>query len=331
MHISDKNFGYLVIASLLAGSLILLYIIFDKHRHTKHTFEIVFEDVGTLQPDDPVVMKGLPIGRVVSIRQEAKSAKVIIEFHEPQYLFESTQYINENYSLMGARWLRIHHPDRSKILADTIQQASGIFEPGIAEAMHKIEEMVGQVSRIKEIATAYALGTDSQKSIIAMFNQSLEGTTEALRRLTFGLQENTPGVLEIASEGYFATTQALKLTDSTRQYLSNVLAASNQSTHQLQNQILQYLSQIQQMLALLDQLKGTEIYTALMQNSEIMESMAKNIQSLEAIVKIIGLDGLFVEDEKGRRKGITSFRRLNLWGATARQKNAREAKQQKKE
>ena len=109
-----------------------------KSTSTVHQITLIFEDVGTLQPQDPVTKQGLIIGSVASVAYHDKSALVVISFDNPILLRDSSRFINYNYSLMGERRLKII-PSKKGSYIKPGQEIRGEFELGISEAMHKMQ------------------------------------------------------------------------------------------------------------------------------------------------------------------------------------------------
>lgn len=162
---------------------------------------VEFPAVGTLMEDDPVTLKGVTVGRVDRIERGDRGPVVTVELYKRMALPEDTRFINYNYSLFGARMV-VLSPGRSPARLDpgTLQQ--GHFVSGVAESIHKVEELLRTVVEYRGLADRLERGGDSALSFRQLLEgriyPALDGFTAFAARLE-GLERTASGNLDDAA------------------------------------------------------------------------------------------------------------------------------------
>ena len=144
MKLSDRALGYIsliVFAGIFAG---ISFGMWAAHQNVHQTAIVDFKELGSLQPEDPVVLHGYRVGTIGSVTWLKDRSRVKIHFTEPLKLREGTQFNNVNYALMGQRRLEII-PSKTGELMPENHVFQGHFEPGIAETLRLIENVNEQL------------------------------------------------------------------------------------------------------------------------------------------------------------------------------------------
>ena len=185
IKISDKTIGYISFAFIIATITLVAIGMWKAHHATRYTATIDFQELGSLQPEDLATLRGYEVGVVREIHWLGDRARVTVHFNEPLRLREGTIFKNVNYALMGQRRLEIIASKTGKDLPeDYIHQ--GIFEPGIAEALRLIEDVVKQVEALQSMVVLVAQGDSTHPSFSSVFEgyvSKLEGLLQQTESL----------------------------------------------------------------------------------------------------------------------------------------------------
>jgi phospholipid/cholesterol/gamma-HCH transport system substrate-binding protein len=156
--------GYAAALVILLGALALVMNLREGLLFPHHRVQVRFPTIGTLMEDDPVKVRGVPIGRVASIRAGEGGAIATLEFFHRTPIPADSRFINFNYSLFGARMV-ILVPGTSREPMDGNRIQAGVFSTGVTETIHRVEELLTAVSEYKRLSLGLERGTDSSMSV----------------------------------------------------------------------------------------------------------------------------------------------------------------------
>jgi phospholipid/cholesterol/gamma-HCH transport system substrate-binding protein len=156
--------GYAVALALLAGLLSLVGMLRQDILFPHNRIKVAFPSVGTLMEDDPVKLQGVQVGRVANIEAAAGTAIATLEFFHRTPIPRGSRFINYNYSLFGARMV-ILVPGDSKLPIDAKSVQQGDFSTGVAETIHKVEDLLVTVSEYKRLSARLEHGSDTSLSV----------------------------------------------------------------------------------------------------------------------------------------------------------------------
>lgn len=163
MENSARLAGYSLTLLALACLMGVLANLQDGGLFRRALIEVEFPSVGTLMEDDPVTLKGVEVGRVDGIRRSPRGPVVTLELYKRTPLSADTRFINYNYSLFGARMV-VLSPGRSPEPLDPDAVQQGYFVSGVAESIHKVEELLRTVVEYRGLADRLERGGDSALS-----------------------------------------------------------------------------------------------------------------------------------------------------------------------
>lgn len=149
---------------LLAGLLWMVSMLREGLLFPHNRVTVAFPAIGTLMEDDPVKLQGVQVGRVASIETMQGRAVAVLEFFHRTPIAKGSRFINYNYSLFGARMV-ILVPGESREAIDPDQIQTGDFSTGVAETIHKVEDLLVTVTEYRKLGSRLEKGTDSTLSI----------------------------------------------------------------------------------------------------------------------------------------------------------------------
>lgn len=156
--------GYAVAIVLLAALLLLVAGLRQGALFPHNRVQVRFPAVGTLMEDDPVKLRGVPIGRVAGIRAVDGGAVATLEFFHRTPIPKGSRFINYNYSLFGARMV-ILVPGESREGIDPKDIQPGDFSTGVSETIHRVGELLKVVAEYKRLSMRLERGSDTSLSV----------------------------------------------------------------------------------------------------------------------------------------------------------------------
>ena len=118
MKLSDRSIGYISLLSLIGIFASISYGMYEAHQDVPHSAIVDFEELGTLQPEDEVVVRGYRVGTIGAVTWLGDRSRVQIKFDNPIVIREGTQFNNINYALMGQRRLEIIPSKTGEVLPE---------------------------------------------------------------------------------------------------------------------------------------------------------------------------------------------------------------------
>jgi phospholipid/cholesterol/gamma-HCH transport system substrate-binding protein len=179
--------GYAVALALLAGLLSMVSMLREGLLFPHNRIQVAFPAIGTLMEDDPVKLQGVQIGRVADIGNVDGRSIATLEFFHRTPVTRGTRFINYNYSLFGARMV-IMVPGGSQERMDPKQVQQGDFSTGVAETIHRVEDLLITVSEYKRLGSRLEHGSDSSLSVQQFLAVKVYPVLEEFGRMTQDLE-----------------------------------------------------------------------------------------------------------------------------------------------
>lgn len=147
---SARLTGYLVVIlclGMLAG--FGIFLVRDAARGP--LVWVRFPELATLSEGDPVVERGVAVGRVERITLRDGRPHAGLRFFHHRDFPADTRFVNLSHSLMGARtvWMI---PGSSPAPLDLARPHRGEFAPGLPETLHKVDALVARVRLLRTTA-----------------------------------------------------------------------------------------------------------------------------------------------------------------------------------
>ncbi|MCK4547235.1 MAG: MCE family protein [Candidatus Eisenbacteria sp.] len=157
-----------------------------QYRLTKSGFplQVRFDDVGGLDPGDPVTVAGMERGRVAGIRLEPDAVLVTLWLEADVTLDEQAEIAIENIGMMGEKFVAIRRGGSARPM-DVARVQRGVYRPGLMEMMGELGEVVEIVQQeIQGLSAAF-----SNPSGASMW-ETLEKLGRTVDELSLLVEEN---------------------------------------------------------------------------------------------------------------------------------------------
>lgn len=178
------------IAILLFG----VYFLKDATPGQKtDTYEVLFDQVSTLQGGDPVKVNGVNAGKVEAIALEGARVKVTMKLNRGIALPKDSDVRIQNIGLMGERQIGILL-GRSTETVPPGGVLEGSLDAGIAEAMGIAGEVFVEAETLVKSLRAVMDSTVGKPEFVTNFNSLVRQTEDVSGRLSVFLDEIDPKV-----------------------------------------------------------------------------------------------------------------------------------------
>jgi len=319
MNKSDRIIGYFSLLALIGIFAGIAYGMVIAHEHVTYKAYVDFEELGSLQPEDPVVIRGYNVGTIGKVTWMGDRARVEIKFDEPRTLREGTQFNNVNYAIMGQRRLEIIPNKHGKALPqDYIHK--GTFEPGIAEALRYMEDVNEQLIRVHEVVTLIAKGDSTHKSAQEIYEevmQSLEGILESADKSINRLSPAVNGIIKQVDEAGKTVAGMANQVDTTVKTTTDAL---NQKIDQAENVIQAIAEGTKKAEKIISDIESSTAMEKLAGSTEILDRMNELVEKTNALIAAIDTKGIKMYDDNGKEVKLFTWKNTNLIGKTAREK-----------
>lgn len=321
MRISDRTLGYISLFSLLIIFTSVAVGMWDAHHETTQSIYVEFDELGSLQPEDDVVVRGYSVGAVGEVLWLGDRAKVQIKFNQPMIIREGTQFHDVNYALMGQRRLEIIPSKTGKVLPDDYVH-TGYFEPGIAEVLCLIENVNEQLVMVRDMVRMLTDGDSTHASIQEVFKnvmETVEGTLQKTEKMVSSLQPTFNKMFNMVD----STTKTL--IDITHQADTTVKTATSAINEKidLANKAFKAISEgAKTTNEIISSIENHPLAEQYMNSAELVEKVNQLVNKLNETMMAINTKGLAVYDENGKKVELLPWRNLNIIGKTAREKAA---------
>ncbi|MDB5105560.1 MAG: Mammalian cell entry related domain protein [Fibrobacteres bacterium] len=179
--------GYSVALALLAGLLFIVSMLREGVLFPHNRVKVSFPAIGTLMEDDPVKMQGVQVGRIASIDAVDGVSIATLEFFHRTPVTKGSRFINFNYSLFGARMV-ILVPGESKERIDPDQVQAGDFSTGVAETIHRVEDLLVTVMEYKKLSSRLERGSDTSLSLQMFLTTKVYPVLEEFGAMTHDME-----------------------------------------------------------------------------------------------------------------------------------------------
>ena len=317
MNISNKQIGYLTLLfialALGAGGL----SIWNKSRHTHHQIKVIFEEIGSLKPETPVVSQGVRVGQVTKVSRENKNSIVVIDFSEPREVKKGTLIFNRNFSLVGERYVSIEFSKQGEPYKkdDLIE---GVYEKGFSESLHLIELAVKEVAWVQSVLAPQLTSTDSSKAFYIKFRDLLANMEGIVKKIDGLAKTSAPLIERTISQG----NQLAKATTQISEEIDGHLQTLGEQSKPLVSNVSASLTQLTKTFSTLEsQLETTTshpLYKDHLEGKELLEKVRRGLETTKVALLAIKTGGANLEGPS--KLGLKNF---YFFRETAREKRKR--------
>lgn len=319
MKISDRTLGYISLLALFSLFAIIAFCMWDAHHEATTIIQVDFDELGSLQPEDQVVIRGYTVGTIGKVQWLGDRARVQIKFNQPIVIREGTQFNNINYAIMGQRRLEIIPSKTGKVLPDDYIH-TGRFEPGIAEVLRYIENVNEQVETIRQIVYLITNGDSTHRSASALVEYVIQNIEVALSNTEKALRTMQPALNNLFKQADVASRNLLVITTQADSAIETVTGTINEKIALAENAMQKISEGAEKTNELITTIENDSLYSKILYSSEMTDKVNELVTKLNEIVRAIDTKGIKILDENGNPVKPFAWKNFNLIGKTAREK-----------
>ena len=326
----DKIIG---IATIAAALLLIIYVAFAmwlNERRARNTVFVQFHEMGALQNEDVVLIRGLKVGNVASVKRINEKALVEIDLDEPRIFRKDTKFKNVSPNIMGSRFIVIE-PGKDGEFAPEEHIFEGEFEMGIAEVLALSDLAKEQVAILMEFIRLLQTGDEKNPSLqkkVEDIMQECEDLVASLSSMISSIEKQTLGILNRAGSYVEQVSKASIQIDKT---LDTIRVQAQDGIVAAEDIILKVNSTVASLNEILAQFEDNPVTVALMDKKELIDDIDSLRSALQAFIGAIDKRGIKIYDEKGKRKSMVTLKNVHIFRETARSKAKKRAEQEAKE
>ncbi len=209
----ELRVGLLVIAAIIIFVATIIWIQGYRFGKENYRISVLFSDVGSLSPGDPVMVSGIRMGKVRRLELTKEGVRVDLVLRNEVDLREDATITVKNIGLMGERFIAVW-PGKSDKPFDRERLVVGQYDTGIPEVMGMMGEMVTELRNL-----VHSLKTSvASDSNLAKFTQTVGNFEELSQSLADYMKRNN-SKLDKTADNFLAASASLKqiaLTNSAR-------------------------------------------------------------------------------------------------------------------
>lgn len=296
----------------------------EAHQKSTTTILVDFDELGSLQPEDLVVVRGYTVGSIGKVEWLGDRARIQINFDEPIILREGTRIVNVNYAIMGQRRVEIFPAKEGKRYPDD-HIYTGIFEPGIAEVLRYIEDVNQQLTAVREMVHLVVDGDSTHPSAQAAFENvmtTVEGTLENADKLIFTMQ---PTINHLFKQVNTASSQLIDVANEADTAVQAATKAVNAKILAAEDAINTISNGAQKVNHLIEDIETDTTFSKMFKSKETMERLTDMVTKARDLIAAIDSKNISVRDENGNPVTLLTWKGINLIGETAREKARKRA------
>jgi len=326
---TDKIIGT---ATISVALLIVVYVAFAmwlSEKRARNTVLVQFLEMGSLQNEDVVMIRGLAIGKVASIKSKNNKALVEIDLDEPRIFRKDSKFKNISPNIMGSRFIVIE-PGTKGEFAPEDHVFDGEFYAGMAEVLAFADMAKEQIAVLMNFVRILHTGDENSVSLQDKIEEVLtdcENLLETLEKALTSVEKQAMGALNVVT-GY--ADQILDASVTINKTLDTIRTQAQDAVVTAEDIIVKINNSIASLSNVLTEFENSPITEALLDKKDIINDIDSLRSALQAFLGSIDKNGIKIFDEKGKRKSMVTLKNIHLIRETARSKARKRAEQEAK-
>ena len=319
MKISNRALGYISMLALIALFAYIAYSMYTAQHSVSHVAIVDFDELGSLQPEDPAVIRGFKVGTIGTVTWLGDRARITVKFDDPIVLREGTEFNNVNFALMGQRRLEITPSKTGKIMPED-HVFTGHFEPGIAEALRFIENVNQQIAVIRDVIHVITEGDSTHPSAPEAFESTFQAIESFLDSADMEAARFTPKIEQMfnqLNQTSKSIGEATIKADSTIKFATN---AANEKLEGLQSTMKTISETAEKTNKAITDIENSTLSAEILKTTQTVEKVNAIIDKFNQVVKAINTKGIKIYDKDGKPVKLIKWKNMNIIGQTARSK-----------
>ena len=319
MKISNRALGYISMFAIITLFAYIAYSMYTAQQSVSHVAIVDFDELGSLQPEDPAVIRGFKVGTIGTVTWLGDRARITVKFDDPIILREGTEFNNVNFALMGQRRLEITPSKTGKILPED-HVFTGHFEPGIAEALRFIENVNQQIIIIRDVIHVITEGDSTHQSAPEAFEQTFSAIEAFLDSADQEAAKRSPQIMQLFNQINQTSQSIGEATVKADSAIRLATSAVNEKLDGLQNTVKTISETAEKTNQAITDIENNTLSAEILKTTQTVEKINSIIDKFNKVIKAINTKGIKVYDENGNPVRLIKWKNMNIIGQTARSK-----------
>ncbi len=300
MKASEKSKYFVVGLVLIVALIILVFgiMFLDEQdpREQKVPYFVIFDQVSTLQPGDPVKINGVKSGKVshIALHQSTRKVLVTLEVIDSIQIPKNSNFKVQNIGLMGERQIAISLGDGDEFLKKG-DQVFGEFDAGIAEVMGYAGDVFDStavlLSMIKEVLDSTVANDRFKESFVAIVAKA-----ERLEdKLDYMIDKTDPVLSKSLNNLKNASIKVNAFLDKNTQPIEQLLTNTTEITEESKVLLTKVDALTERLNALTQKMQADDnTIGALLNDTAFFNQLNTTLLSTDSLFNVIINDGLDV-------------------------------------
>jgi hypothetical protein len=314
-----KAIGSVTIAAALLLILYLFFAVWKSESDASDVILVRFDEMGALQNQNIVSIRGFEVGHVASITRADEKALVKIVLDEPRIFRKDTKFKNVSPNIMGSRSIAVE-PGKKGEIAPSGYIFDGEFESGLAEILYMTDIAKKNIASLMEFIRVLRTGDENNTSLQKKYEEIMgecEKFVVTLANVVNSVEKQTLGALDKVSYYVDEVTDAsIKIGNS----VDTLRVQAQDGVKFLEEIVLKIKNAIKDLDDILIQFENSPVTVALIDKREIVDDINSLRSTLQAFIGTIDNQGIKIYDEKGKRQSMVRWKNIHLIRETARSK-----------
>ncbi|KMQ51257.1 ABC transporter-related permease with MCE domain [Chitinispirillum alkaliphilum] len=290
---------------ILVGGVLWLKEVSVSSKMVSYT--VLFENVGTLQPGDPVMVNGVRKGTVSDMYIRGTDVAVVLKLDRRIRITDLTDVIVQNIGLMGERGVGIRLTNTGNVVDPTSGRdttfLSGKFDSGIAETMGMLGTVLTEVETLTQNVTSIIDNTIGDTAFISFYH-TMVNRLDTISGMAQNLLVKNEPYLNRSIQNVTALSNDLKeFLDKNSPRLETIVS----NTEELSSEALYLVSQVDTLTGSLQNIvgkieRGEGVLGQLMQDDEFYPELKSTLASIDTLVNEVHKDALRLRVRLGFRR-----------------------------
>jgi len=314
-----RAIGSITIAAALLTIVYLSFAVWRNESDASNVILVRFNEMGALQNQNIVSIRGFEVGHVASIVRVDEKALVKIVLDEPRILRKDTKFKNVSPNIMGSRSIAVE-PGKDGEIAPSGYIFDGEFEPGLAEILYMTDIAKKNVASLMEFIRVLHTGDENNTSLQKKYEKIIGECEEFVATLTGvinSVEKQTFGALN--KVGYYVgeiSDASIKIGNS----VDTIRIQAQDGVKVIEDMILKINNAIENLNEILIQFENNPVTISLTDKREIVDDIYSLRSALQAFINVIDNQGIKIYDESGKRQSMVRWKNIHLIRETARSK-----------
>jgi len=314
-----KVVGYITIAAALLTIAYVSFAVWRNENDASNVILVRFDEMGALQNQNIVTIRGFEVGHVASIVRANEKALVKIVLDEPRIFRKDTKFKNVSPNIMGSRSIAVE-PGKNGEIAPSGYIFDGEFEPGLAEILYMTEIAKKNVASLMEFIRVLRTGDKNNASLQKKYEEIMEECEDfvfALSSVVNSVEKQTIGALNKVSYYVGEVSDAsIKIGNS----VDTIRVQAQDGIKAVEDMVSKVKNTIDNLNDILTQFENNPVTVALIDKREIVDDIDNLRSTLQAFLGAIDEHGIKIYDESGKRQSMIRWKNIHLIRETARSK-----------